>query len=183
MAKYDKLLAKMVTPFGMDDAKVLEPRLAAAEAAIAAGAGGTEVEYKVNGNPPDETGDFAVTAESIGAAVEDHLHNIADVEGLQAELDAKSEASHTHELVSGVIIGESTLTGDVVLKPSENLLLSAAGNVVTVTPQPFAEDVAASVTDANTSNSDPVQVFSGTQAEWDAFTKNPAVRYLVFIYE
>ena len=146
-------------------------------------AGGTEVEYKVNGNLPDETGDFAVTAESIGAAVEDHLHDIADVEGLQAELDAKSDVGHTHELVSGVVIGESTLTGDVVLKPSENLLLSAAGNVVTVTPQPFTEDVAESVADANTSNSDPVQVFSGTQAEWDAFTRNPAVRYLVFIYE
>ena len=36
MAKYDKLLAKMVTPFGYREMKALEPRVTATEATAAA---------------------------------------------------------------------------------------------------------------------------------------------------
>ncbi|MPM40253.1 hypothetical protein SDC9_86893 [bioreactor metagenome] len=140
-----------------------------------------EVGYTINGDPPDENGNFAISAEGIGAAESGHRHDIADVENLPESLDGKSDTGHTHELVSGITVDGQTVSGELTLEPSGNLLVSAAGQVLTLTPEPFAADATASVADANTANAEPLKVFSGTQAEWDAFTKETGVRYLVFI--
>ena len=141
------------------------------------------LDYTVNGSPPDDAGNFTITAEGIGAAEADHRHDIADVENLQDSLDGKSNAGHTHELVSGVTVNGETVSGALTLEPSDNMQISIAGQVVTLTPEPFAADAAATVTDANTTNTEPLQIFSGTRAEWDAFTKTSGVRYVVFLHE
>ncbi|MPN40646.1 hypothetical protein SDC9_188184 [bioreactor metagenome] len=103
------------------------------------------------------------------------------MENLQVSLDGKSDTSHTHELVSGITVDGETISGELTLEAGENLLLSVAGQVLTLTPEPFAADSAESIPDANAANTEPLKVFSGTQAEWDAFTKETGVRYLVFI--
>ena len=139
------------------------------------------VDYTINGEPPDENGNFSISAEGIGAAEATHQHDIADVENLQESLAGKSDSGHTHELVSGITVSGETVSGELTLEPSGNLLVSAAGQVLTLTPEPFAADAAASVADANVANPEPLKVFSGTQTEWDAFTKETGVRYLVFI--
>lgn len=139
------------------------------------------VDYTINGELPDENGNFNVTAEGISAAESEHRHNIADVENLQESLAGKSDTGHTHELVSGITVDGETVSGELTLEPSGNLLISAAGQVLTLTPEPFAADATASVADANVANTEPLKVFSGTQPEWDTFTKETGVRYLVFI--
>lgn len=141
------------------------------------------VDYTINGEQPDESGNFEVTAESIGAAESIHNHNISAVENLQSELDGKADAVHTHELVSGVVVGGETVSGELTLEPSDNMLISVSGQVVTLMTEPFAEDSAESVSDANTANPEPLKVFSGTLAEWNAFAKESGVRYVVFLHE
>ena len=141
------------------------------------------IDYTVNGAPPDDDGNFTITAEGIGAAAEDHRHDIADVADLQDSLDGKSNVDHTHELVSGVTVNGETVSGALTLAAADNMQISIAGQVVTLTPEPFAADAAATVTDANTTNTEPLQMFSGTRAEWDAFTKTSGVRYIVFLHE
>ena len=142
-----------------------------------------DVNYTINGNSPDENGNFAISAEGIGAAESGHRHDIADVENLPESLDGKSDTGHTHELVSGITVDGETISGELTLEAGENLLLSVAGQVLTMTPEPFSADSAESVADANAANAEPLKVFSGTQTEWDAFTKETGVRYLVFIRE
>lgn len=141
------------------------------------------VDYTINGEQPDESGNFEVTAESIGAAESIHNHNISAVENLQAELDGKADTTHTHELVSGVVVGGETVSGELTLEPSDNMLISVSGQVVTLMTEPFAADATASVADANAANTEPLKVFSGTRAEWDAFAKESGVRYVVFLHE
>lgn len=141
------------------------------------------VDYTINGEQPDENGNFTISAESIGAAESEHQHNIADVENLRESLDGKSDSGHTHELVSGITVNGETISGELTLESSGNLLISAAGRVVTLTPEPFATDATESVADANSANPEPLKVFSGTRAEWDAFTKESGIRYVVFLHE
>ncbi len=140
-----------------------------------------DVNYTINGAEADENGNFTISAESVGAAEAGHQHGIADVENLPESLDGKSDTAHTHELVSGITVDGETISGELTLEAGENLLLSVAGQVLTLTPEPFAADATASVADANAANTEPLKVFSGTQAEWDAFAKESGVRYLVFI--
>ncbi|OQA76918.1 MAG: hypothetical protein BWY31_04584 [Lentisphaerae bacterium ADurb.Bin242] len=52
----------------------------------------------INGAQPDANGNFSVTAESIGAAEAEHQHEIADVENLQATLDAKADSGVLPEI-------------------------------------------------------------------------------------
>jgi hypothetical protein len=146
------------------------------------GSGG-EINYTINGQEPDESGNFAVTAAGVGAAEDVHAHIIADVTGLQSALDDKSDAEHSHELVGSVAVGGETVSGEITLEASDNILLSASGQEITITGEPYAVTVAASIPDSNTSNTEPVKIFSGTQADWDAFTPESNVRYVVFIHE
>ncbi|MGE4300400.1 MAG: hypothetical protein AB7F40_02230 [Victivallaceae bacterium] len=148
-----------------------------------AGSAAEAVDYTINGEQPDDSGNFEVTAESIGAAESSHNHNISAVENLQSELDGKADAVHTHELVSGVVVGGETVSGELTLEPSDNMLISVSGQVVTLMTEPFAEDSAESVADANAANPEPLKVFSGTRTEWDAFAKESGVRYVVFLHE
>ena len=140
-----------------------------------------DVNYTINGAEADENGNFSISAESICAAESGHRHDIADVENLPESLEGKSDTGHTHELVSGITVDGETISGELTLEAGDNLLLSVAGQVLTLTPEPFAADSTESVADANAANIEPLKVFSGTQTEWDAFTKETGVRYLVFI--
>lgn len=141
------------------------------------------INYTVNGAPPDDDGNFTITAEGIGAAEADHRHDIAAVENLQNSLNGKSNIGHTHELVAGVTVNGETVSGALTLEAADNMQISIAGQVVTLTPEPFAADAAVTVTDANTTNTEPLQIFSGTRVEWDAFTKTSGIRYVVFLHE
>jgi len=62
------------------------------EADSSSSTGGDSIDYTVNGAQPDVNGNFAVTAESIGAATAEHQHVIADVANLQSTLSAKADA-------------------------------------------------------------------------------------------
>lgn len=143
----------------------------------------SSIDYKINGEAPDDDGNFEVTAEKIGAAESGHSHLIANIEELQETLDVKANTDHTHELVSGISVGDETISGAVTLEGSDNLLLNATGQLITLTAEPFATDSTEAVEDANTGNAEPLKVFSGTQAEWDTFVKEIDIRYVVFIHE
>ena len=85
--------------------------------------------------------------------------------------------------MSGVVVGGETVSGELTLAASDNMLISVSGQVVTLMTEPFAEDSAESVSDANAANPEPLKVFSGTRTEWDAFAKESGVRYVVFLHE
>jgi hypothetical protein len=62
--------------------------------------GGSGAVDSVNG----QTGEVVLSYEDVGAAAEEHEHEISDVSGLQTALDGKAASSHTHSIsnVSGL---------------------------------------------------------------------------------
>lgn len=142
--------------------------------------GDTAVKYTINGQEAVE-GNFTITAASIGAANRQHNHTIDEITDLRQELNNKAEEGHTHSFVTEVSVGDKSLHGALTLRGSDHLNLSVRGQVVTITPVPYDHDVADSLKDANSNKE--TKIFSGTQAEWDAFTKDPNCRYIVMIHE
>lgn len=139
-------------------------------------------EYTINNLSADETGNFTLTHTSLGAAAEQHTHAISDVTDLQITLDNKSNIDHTHAVVTGIQINESTLTGDIKIEGKGNISVSKVRNNVIISITPFVADIANEIVDSNT-NEEPFQVFVGTEAEYEAFKANmvEGKRYLVFI--
>ena len=70
-----------------------------------------------------------------------------------------------------------------MLKGSDNVIIESVGNVISITGEPFTEDVAASVPDSNPAKETSLQFFTGTQSEWDNYPKDPGVSYLVFLLD
>lgn len=141
------------------------------------------MQYSINGIAADITGNFNLTPANLGSAPASHTHTIATVPGLEAELLNKAPVTHKHELVSTITVNGENLTGEITIEPGDNMLASVVGQTITLTPIPFVDDISESVSDANTTNTNPLKVFSGTQAEWDAFTPEENVNYIVFITE
>lgn len=142
--------------------------------------GGSDVEYTINNQHADSSGNFSIDAEDIGAAITGHTHAIADVAELQDALDGKSATSHTHTMVHTLSVGGSTVTGDVVLQGSGNVQLIQTGNVISIRLTPHTVDTTNSITSTDNSQ---YKVFVGTEDEWTAFSANLVnnEKYLVFI--
>lgn len=139
--------------------------------------------YTVNGENADENGNFSITAESLGASETEHLHEIGDVNGLQTALNGKSDSNHTHMLVSGINVNGTTVSSSVTLDAGNSVLISKAGQKLTITAEPYEFGSESALPDANEANSLPLKVFSGTRAEWDAFEKSSEAKYIVFLHE
>lgn len=136
--------------------------------------------YTINGNDAVDF-NFAITAEGLGGAQAVHYHAISDVEGLQTALDNKAPSDHTHVMVSGIAISSTVLTGEVSFVAGSNVVLEKTGNQITISVDPQIAGTAVAVENLATTSGNPVKTFIGTQAEWDAFTKNPTTDYLVYI--
>lgn len=145
--------------------------------------GGSTMEYTVNEQHADSDGNFTITNTMVGAAAAEHTHTISDVSGLQTALDGKSGTSHTHAMVTGIVVNGSTATGSVVLAGTGNVRISQSGSSIAIAITPYTTDTSDRLTDSNSSNTVPVNIFTGTQEEWDAFKANMAnnKRYIVFI--
>ena len=147
--------------------------------------GAQEVEYTINNQHADANGNFNITAISLEAAPATHTHYISEITGLQAALNGKSNTDHTHIMVTSIGLEGSnvTATGNVQLKGVGNVVLSQVGNAISIAITPYMTAVAPAITDSNSNESLDIGLFTGTQAEWDAFKASMPnnKRYLVFI--
>ena len=139
------------------------------------------IEYTVNGKAPDVNGNFQIEVSSIGAANAEHLHEISSIDGLSSMLDSKAAADHTHEMVTGITIGENTLTGDIQLSGIGNVEIEQTPDTVSIKVTPFTADRTETVIDPGTGNA--YRLFVGTEREWSAFkeTLPDNSKYLVFL--
>jgi hypothetical protein len=138
--------------------------------------------YSINGLSADIDGNFEITAESIGAAPATHKHDMDEINALIKKLDTLAPKTHTHDLVRTINVGNTTIADSVTLKGGDNVVLDAAGNVVTVIAEPFVRDSAETVN--NNSTDTPVKFFTGTQEEWEAFKESSiesGIEYVAFI--
>lgn len=145
------------------------------------GAGATLIE-------PDSNGNFTVTAADLGAAAATHSHAVSDITGLQDALDGKSGISHTHDMVSSIVVGGSTVSGEVQIVGTGNVAATRSGNTITLSITPFTSDVGSTFADGNPGDGQntpaPAGIFTGTREEWDAFKvsgMSNGQRYIVFI--
>ena len=139
-------------------------------------------EYTINGKAADENGNFTITAEELDAAPSSHTHEMSEVDDLQIELNKKSDVGHTHQLVSNLQVGENTLSNNIKLVAGDNVSLETMLNQVIINVNAQAAGDAAAVQNL-AANGKTVQVFVGTQSEWDSYSKQPDVNYLVYILE
>ena len=142
--------------------------------------GGHDVEYTINNQSADESGNFTVTAESLGAAISGHTHGLTDISGLEAAISDKAVVGHTHTIVNYIEAGGSTVTGDVEIRGTGNVQVSQRDNVITLRVTPYSVDTSETLTAAN---NDEYKIFVGTETEWAEFSANLAVgdKYIVFI--
>ena len=86
---------------------------------------------------------------TVTVADDSHAHTIANVDGLQAALDAKEAAGHTHpayenqNAFSNVKVGSTTIAADTVT----DTLTIAAGANVTITPDATNDKITIAATD------------------------------------
>lgn len=146
--------------------------------------GESDVEYTINDEHADSNGNFSIEAGDIGAAISGHTHAIADITGLSASLEGKAPLVHPHTMVTGISVGGSTVTGDVQLVGTGNVVISQTGSNLSIGITPYTADMSDTIVDGNTNNSTALGVFTGTQEEWDTFksTISEGARYLVFIH-
>lgn len=142
---------------------------------------GNTPDITINGISPDASGNFTLGLDEFDVAARVHGHKIADIVGLQDSLDSKSDLSHTHNYVTGLNVNGNISQGQVSIETQGDMAITAAGNVVTLVAQASAISVTDSITDSS-DGSTQIKTFVGTRAEWDAFTKDPAIKYIVYIH-
>ena len=137
--------------------------------------------YTVNGKFADASGNFQINREDIGAAADEHEHEVSAINGLSAELSCKADADHTHEMVTGITIGGNTLTGNVQLSGIGNVEVEQVNDNIQINVTPFTADKTNSILDPQ--SGDAYKIFVGTEQEWAAFkeTLPDDSRYLVFL--
>lgn len=145
--------------------------------------GGNEIIYTVNNKLADDNGNFTITSDDIGSAEIIHKHAISDINGMQDVINSKSPKDHTHNMVYSVEVGDKLLKSSVVIEGGENIIIKNDGNVISISGEPFAEDVAESIPNANTQQTKNLKMFTGTQEEWDNFNKDQNFDYVVFILD
>lgn len=137
--------------------------------------------YTVNNTLPDAEGNFTITKATLNSADVDHVHEIADINDLQTTLDSKSNTTHTHNFVTGLLVGDTTLSSSIKLQTQGNLLAASAGQVVTLTAT-IPEKVSANAV-VDTATQHLVKTFIGTEAEWDLYTPATNETYIVYIHD
>ena len=105
--------------------------------------------YTINGVYPDTNFAFTLTAEALGIAPAEHLHPIEEVHGLSAAVATKASTGHTHVALPALIVGESRVTGDVVLSPGSGASISNTGNEIILASAPAQTGVVAGLRNAN----------------------------------
>lgn len=142
--------------------------------------GGSNVEYTINDQSADENGNFTIDAASIGAAVTGHTHAISDVTDLQATLNSLAVTGHTHTMVHSLVVGGSTVTGDIVMQGTGNVQLLLVDNTINIRVTPHTVDTTSSIT---STEDEQYAIFVGTEAEWNTFAAGTTAgeKYLVFI--
>lgn len=105
--------------------------------------------YTINGVYPDTNFTFTLTAEALGISPAEHSHPLGEVHGLSAAVAAKAGTEHTHVALPALIIGESRVTGDVVLSPGSGASISNTGNEVTLASAPAQTGVIAGFRNVN----------------------------------
>jgi hypothetical protein len=143
----------------------------------------SEVTYTINGKAADDDGNFSINAEDIGGALENHVHDIEDIDGLDEAIDGKALSDHTHDMLKKITVNNTVITDSIALEGSGNIIIDNIGNVISFKGEPFTVDIADKVPNANPDNEKEIKLFIGTQEEWDAFTKDSSVDYLVFIVD
>ena len=145
--------------------------------------GGSAVAYTINNKSADNNGNFTISASDLGAASANHNHAIADIASLQTALDGKAAANHTHTMVTSLVVNGSTVTDVVEFRGSGNVQVSQSGNEISISITPYTLDTGSTITDGNSGETIPLGVFTGTEAEWEAFQASMPnnTRYLVFI--
>ena len=142
-----------------------------------------EVSYTINGKAADENGNFSIEADDIGGALENHTHDIVDINGLDEAIEGKALASHAHDMLKKITVNNTFITDSITLEGSGNIIIDNIGNVISLKGEPFTVDIADKVPNANPENEKEIKLFIGTQSEWDTFTKDSSVDYLVFIVD
>lgn len=142
-----------------------------------------ETTYTINGKIADDNGNFTISADDIDGAQADHIHQISQINNLSSELDSKAPSDHTHQMVKSITIGDNILSDSLVFEGSKNVIIENVGNVISIIGEPFVEDIADQIPNANPSITKPIKMFVGTQSEWDSFEKETDVDYVVFIVD
>ena len=139
--------------------------------------------YTINNNHADASGNFTITGAELNAAEIIHQHKISDVTDLQTRLDNKAPIEHTHQMVQKITVGDHTISDTVKLIAGDNVTLEAVLNNIEINVNAQAAGAAAAVQNLATANGSTVKVFLGTLSQWEAFTKESGVKYLVYILE
>lgn len=135
-------------------------------------------EYTINGKK-SENGSFTLDAVELNAAAKDHTHMMSDIDHLAEYVDSFSERNHTHEMVEGITVNGNTLTGEVMVAAGPGCRIDDTPNSMRISTVPYEFNSAKSFNDAATN--EQIQMFVGTEEEWNAFTKQPNVKYVVMI--
>ncbi len=149
----------------------------------AAGGGSMGQTYTVNGQQPDENGNFEIDLEGLGGAPVIHTHVIGDVTGLTEALAGKSPTNHTHNYVTGLVAQGTTLAGNVAITGGNNVTVSRVGNAAQIDFDLAAANAAAVMRSLVDANGDAIRVFIGTTAQWMALTKAANEQYLVCLLD
>lgn len=142
----------------------------------AVGGGGSTVLHA------DENGNFTVTAVQLGAAVTGHTHGISDITNLQSTLETKENKVHSHDVVTSIVVNNTTLKGDVKLVGLGNVVCSTVGDTINISITPYTTAQTGALYDA-VHTTENYELFIGTESEWETFKETMAnnKRYLVFI--
>lgn len=139
--------------------------------------------YTINGAAADAQGNFTIDLEDLGGSPLVHTHVVADITGLTDALAAKAALNHTHNLVTGIRIGDTVLTNNIRLVAGNNVEINISGSSIEFQVNATVDSSSATRNMVNANNNALFKVFVGTAAEWTAFTKESGVKYMVCIVE
>lgn len=177
------LKSKELNGATVDDATIDEYEIIPSTSQVLGLIRNSEVTYTINGKAADDDGNFSINAEDIGGALENHIHDIDDIDGLGEAIDGKALADHTHDMLKKITVNNTVITDSIALEGSGNIIIDNIGNEISFKGEPFTVDIADKVPNANPESGKEIKLFIGTQEEWDAFTKDSSVDYLVFIID
>ena len=112
--------------------------------------------------------------------LQNHTHKLSDISGLETTLTSKSDVGHTHDMVTGLQVNDTLLTGFIQISGANNVVVSQSNNNIDIKLTPYTTDITESLLDLNNNE---YKIFVGTQMEWDEIKDSLPnnTQYLVFI--
>lgn len=148
-------------------------------AVLSGNAGG--IEYTVNGEKADSTGNFIVNGDTTNAAAIDHKHEVlSDISDLETVSSLYADEDHTHDLVTGIKVNNKTLTNDVSISAGSNIKISEANGKIQIDAVPYNYSSTSTVVSSDNRET-KLKFFTGTQNEWDNLQKDPTLTYIAMI--